>query len=157
MAKKKSKILEAVNECAQDLYIANLMDKSTLREIKDICVKPKKVTTKVVYNDCYGGFGLSRKAAERLLELGVEEMAQEIKEVESYALQDFGEIYNIPNDFPRHDPRLVQVIKELGVNASGSFAKLKIAKIIGNKYIIKEYNGYETIMTPKDINWIVVK
>lgn len=157
MAKKKSKILEAINECAQDLYIANLMDKSTLREIKDACVKPKKTITKVVYNACYGGFGVSRKAAERLLELGVEEMAQEIKEVDSYDLISLGDIYNIPNNLSRHDPRLVQVIEELGGDASGSYAELKIKEIKGKKYIIEKYDGYESVKTPKDIWWTKIK
>jgi hypothetical protein len=156
MAKKKSIILEAINECAEDLYYANIMDKSTLREFKDAC-KTKKRITKVVYNACYGGFGLSRKAAERLLELGVEEMDQEIKDIESAHLRGLGDIYNIPNDFSRHDSRLVQVIEEMGSAASGSYAKLQIAKVKGKKYIIEEYDGYESVKTPKDICWIKIK
>jgi len=156
MAKKKSKILEAINECAQDLHDANIMDKVSLQEMINLC-KPKSPITKVVYNACYGGFGVSRKAAERLLELGVEEMAQEIKEVDSYDLISLGDIYNIPNDLSRHDPRLVQVIEELGGDASGSYAELKIKEIKGKKYIIEEYDGYESVKTPKDIWWTKIK
>jgi len=112
---------------------------------------------KVVYNACYGGFGLSKKAAERLAQLGVDEMDEEIKMRDSSTLSILGEAYSLPYNFPRHDPRLVQVVEEFGNEASGAFADLKIKKIKGNKYIIDEYDGNEAVFAPKDIKWIVVK
>ena len=156
MTKKKSKVLEAVKECAQDLYDAKVMDKASLQKMRKLC-KPKKVITKVVYNACYGGFGLSRDAAYRLLELGVEEMDKEIKEVESSTLKNLGFIYNISREFPRHDPRLVQVVEEFGSKASGSYAQLKIAKVKGDRYIVEEYDGFESVKTPEDIDWVKIK
>jgi len=112
---------------------------------------------KVVYNACYGGFGLSKKAAERLAQLGVDDMYDEIKMREGSSFKAFGESYSLPYNFARHDPRLIQVIEEFGNEASGAFAYLKIKKIKGNKYIIDEYDGNEVVFAPKDIKWIVVK
>jgi hypothetical protein len=113
--------------------------------------------TKVVYNACYGGFGLSRKAAERLAQLGVTEMDEEIKSRDSSKLICLGECFSLPNEIERHDPRLVQVIEEFGDEASGAFVKLQIETIKGNKYIIDEYDGHESVTTPSDIKWIIVK
>jgi len=112
---------------------------------------------KVVYNACFGGFGLSKKAAERLAQLGVEEMDEEIKERDESALRCLGQCYSLPHNFPRHDPRLVQVVEEFGKEASGAFADLKIKTIKGNKYIIDEYDGNESVQTPESIKWIIVE
>jgi hypothetical protein len=51
---------------------------------------------------------------------------------------------NRPDD--RADPKLVQVVEELGEEANGACAKLKVVKIPnGVKYEISEYYGIETI------------
>lgn len=89
----------------------------------------------VAYNSCFGGFSLSKQAINYLKSLGLD--------------------YN--NNVLRHDPRLIQTIRELGDAANGSFAKLKIATIYGNKYIIEEYDGRESVVVPKDIEWINIK
>lgn len=111
---------------------------------------------KVVYNACFGGFGLSRKAAERLAQLGLEGMEQEIEGASSMS-KLLGDSYNIPEGVPRHHPLLVQVVEEFGPEASGVFADLQIENIRGKKYIINEYNGSESVQTPSDIEWIIVK
>ena len=107
--------------------------------------------TKVVYNACYGGFGLSKKAAEKLAELGVEEAIEYLKEKESYPL------YLIKT--PRHDPRLVQVVEELGKESWGDCAKLKIEEIDCEIYRISDYDGNERVELP-DFNmcdWVIIK
>jgi hypothetical protein len=53
----------------------------------------------------------------------------------------------------RHDPVLVQVVKELGDKAGGKYAKLRIAEVSG-AYHIDEYDGNESVMTANDYNWI---
>lgn len=64
---------------------------------------------KVVINKCFGGeFGLSDKAKKKLGELGVQ--------------------YD-PFDIDRNNPKLIRVIEELGEEADGSFALLKVVEI----------------------------
>lgn len=101
-------------------------------------------TMKVVYNSCYGGFTLSAKAIARLKELGVVSL---------------DEHYSIEYNIARHDPLLVQVVEELGAEASGRCAELSIATIHGNKYRVNEYDGMESISEPEDTEdeWITVK
>jgi hypothetical protein len=90
--------------------------------------------TKIVYNACYGGFGLSEKAFARYKELG--------------GTTD----YHV--DIARTDPILVHVIEELGEEANNGFSKLcMIALPAGTKYRIEEYDGFETVMTFEDYKW----
>ena len=94
------------------------------------------MTTKVVYNACYGGFGLSSEAVARLKELG----------------STINDTY-LPWEFPRHDLLLVQVVEELGDKANGWASKLRIANVSG-PYRIEEYDGLETVYEPGDYDWI---
>lgn len=116
-----------------------------------------EIMLKVVYNACFGGFGLSRKAAERLAQLGVESADNDMKEYDKRP-SVFGFTFNPSEDeLPRHDPRLVQVVEELGDEANGTFADLQVAEIEGNRYRIDEYDGSEGVQTPDDIDWVVVE
>lgn len=111
----------------------------------------------VVYNACYGGYGLSRKAAERLVQLGFEPADIDMKEQDKRP-SVFGYTYNPDqNELPRHDLRLVQVVKELGKEASGNFAELKIARLSSNKYRIDEYDGNESVIEPSEDEWTVIE
>lgn len=86
---------------------------------------------KVVYNNCYGGFGLNHKAANRYLELSGKQWEY---------------------DMDRTDPFLVQVVEEM--NASDSFSDLKIEEVFpGEKWRIDEYDGLESVMTVDDYGW----
>lgn len=82
----------------------------------------------VVINRCYGGFSLSKKAKERLRECGV--------------------VWKNPDtEVERENPILIQVVKELGVEAaSGTFCKLKIIEIPdGIEWLIQDHDGYEYV------------
>lgn len=112
---------------------------------------------KVVYNTCYGGFGLSEEA----MRLYANKVNGELVESESYGRLKFfhikvneEEIYS--DDIKRHDPILVEVVEELGSErASGFCAKLAIREISGNTYLIDDYDGKETVETPyDDRDWI---
>ncbi|MHA2164210.1 MAG: hypothetical protein ACXABF_17500 [Candidatus Thorarchaeota archaeon] len=82
---------------------------------------------KVVINRCFGGFGLSTKAEERLTELGLSK--------ETHYELSF-----------REHPLLVQIVEELGDEANAEYAELGIVEIPdGIEYTIKDYDGVETI------------
>lgn len=101
---------------------------------------------KVVYNACYGGFSLSREAVL---------LAREISGNPEWGGVDviFG---RIRGGVKRHDPILLRVVAELGEKASGRFACLKIQEIKGSVYRIDEYDGYETVVTPDEVEdeWV---
>lgn len=57
-------------------------------------------------------------------------------------------------DIPRHDPILVKIVKKLGQSASGTFCSLEIIDIDEDLYQISEYDGAESVRTPKTEKWI---
>lgn len=60
---------------------------------------------------------------------------------EKYSLHDFSD-----RDVARDDPFLVQVVEELGDEANGAHASLKVVEIPdGIEWVIEEYDGNETI------------
>ena len=94
---------------------------------------------KVVYNDSYGGFSLSKAARKYLAGFGISE------DVHDY-------------DIKRHDPRLVQVVENLGIAANGECADLQIMDIHDEcRYHIEEYDGLETVTTPQNTAWIEIE
>ena len=84
---------------------------------------------RIVINDCYGGFGLSKQALKEYCRLaGVDE-------------KDFYD-----RDIPRDDPYLVKIVRELGMGANGSHANLKIIEIPGDvEWTVEEYDGVEWV------------
>ncbi len=141
--------------------------------------------TKIVYNNCFGGFSVSEAALLRYAELkGVklypvggdygfttywtvppEDQPKKLAGEDWYAasLEERG-AYNkacatstlSARNFARNDPLLVQVVEELGAAANGAHAALAIAEVpAGMKYRIDEYDGSESVMTPDDYEWEV--
>jgi hypothetical protein len=102
---------------------------------------------KVVINECYGGFGLSNEAYEKMIEYGYEG-------IEKFDPKEC--IFNIKYYFEvapeRTDITLIKVIEELGKRANGMCANLKIHEVEG-LYRICEYDGNEWIETPDSIDW----
>lgn len=111
--------------------------------------------TKIVYNDCYGGFGLSKIAVQRYSDLaGLDLKFVEDKYWGHWELPS-GD-YWYASDLSRIDPILVQVVEELGEEADGSAASLQIYELPeGTQYRIDEYDGNETVMTKDDYEWSV--
>lgn len=121
---------------------------------------------KIVYNACYGGFGLSREAVELYLNY---------KGIPYYPYSDkYNEVYFFLEDFhgkddvwgcdvfdtssiERHDPILVQVVEELGDLANGSYANLQIYETEANQYFIEEYDGIESVVVSTDDYWTYIK
>ena len=105
-------------------------------------------TTKVVYNACYGGFSLSTEAVK---------MAKDVADPDSkWQRVDEAHGFIDMEGIERHDFVLVEVVEKLGDAASGSCAELRIAEISGGFYRIDEYDGFETVETPDDIDWVRV-
>src|SRR5688572_2699636 len=112
--------------------------------------------TKIVFNACFGGFGLSEQAVELYIErkgLGplTKERIGDSRLFQIYYVN--GECFS-DRAIPRSDPVLVQIVEELGGKASGSYANLQIAELEpGTKYRIDEYDGNESVMTIDDYEW----
>ena len=55
---------------------------------------------------------------------------------------------------PRHHPLLVACVEALGEAANGRCANLQVVTIEGSKYIVDEYDGFESVLTPEEMKWI---
>jgi len=83
----------------------------------------------VVINDTYGGFGLSDRGLE------------EYKKLAGITASDFSD-----RDISRDDPYLIKIVKDLGSEAGGKYAKLKIVEIPADvDWIVQDYDGAEWI------------
>ena len=81
---------------------------------------------KVVINRCWGGYGLSKEAYEYL---GLE-------------WDNCGKKFK--ND--RSNPKLIEVVEELGKKANSKFASLKVVEIPDDiDWHIHDYDGMETV------------
>lgn len=92
---------------------------------------------KVVFNNCYGGFGLSDKALEML------------SSIKGYYVKDT----DFSSDESRIDPDLVYVVEKLGKEANTSYSNLQIKEIF-EPYRIEEYDGIESVKHPSDYNFV---
>jgi hypothetical protein len=118
--------------------------------LRDASVATRTDTQKVVVNICRGVFGLSRAACLRLLELGVPRKGEHEAEEGPY-IGDPGEYEWVGEDKDRADPRLVQVVEEMGYAASEVYSNLIIREIpAGRDWHIEEYNGIEKIVEKHD-------
>lgn len=103
---------------------------------------------KVVYNACYGRFGLSDLAMDRMVELGYIGLQLTPNYNPYFNFKYYGD-----DKIPRHNKILVQVVEELGELANGMGANLKITCVDG-PYRIDEYDGMESVETPDSYDWI---
>lgn len=137
---------------------------------------------KVVYNGCFGGFGLSHEGIMRYAELkglklypfvdqrdkdgrllfGKVKPAADIDLSSAYlvhyctAPEYSNDSYWSGRDIERNDPALVRVVEELGKKANGHCASLKIEDVpTGSLYRIDEYDGNESVMTQGEYEWKV--
>lgn len=96
---------------------------------------------KVLYNNCFGGFGLSKEAVDLYLAKGGDPKASR-----SYSW-----------DAHRSDPILIEAVEEIGLEKAASiFGSLSIEEIpAGVEYRIDEYDGNERVMTIDDYEWQV--
>ena len=107
---------------------------------------------KVVYNACYGGFGLSKKAVDLIAKMKGFDLDGMKYEYGGYISDDrsvnFGYDFNEAKN--RSDKHLVEVVEALGKEASGSCADLQMLEIPdGSIYEIDEYDGFESVVPPR--------
>ena len=112
---------------------------------------------KVVYNRSFGGFSISRKCAEFMADRGHKEAMSLLHEDTTDPFGDEDEYFHGYIGCPRHDSLLVMAVESLGDAAYGGCADLGIVELRGNKYIINEYDGRESVQEPSDIHWICIK
>lgn len=119
--------------------------------------------TKIVYNACYGGFGISDVAFEALLDLkGIKWDRKEIGSTfaDNYSRKGVSGKKGMlcKRDFfkDRKDVDLVAVVEKLGEAADGTCAALRVVEIEkGIRYRIDEYDGFESVMTVDDYEWSI--
>lgn len=81
---------------------------------------------KIVINTCFGGFNISKEAKA---------LYETITSIEA-----------ISHEMQRDDPVLVKIVEDLGAEANGSYAKLKVVEIPDDvDWIIEEYDGKEQV------------
>lgn len=123
---------------------------------------------KIVINKCYGGFGLSVEAMVKLVQRGCK--ALEVSGVGEWIKSDKWEPLEKPTGFEKHpsfssivkfgdkvynlgrddkvrtDPDVVAVVEEMGQQADGWAAKLKVVDVPdGVQWEIDEYDGIESV------------
>lgn len=135
---------------------------------------------KIVVNRCYGGFGLSDKAIEMVMErkgfgcfrykqtkYGFQDGINEYTRYEKfdnndlfvyYQTEDLGEkVEKLPNEthwyygnLDRDDADLIAVVEELGDEANGRFAELEVVEIPNN--VKWEIDDYDGIETIHEVH-----
>lgn len=119
---------------------------------------------KVAYNACYGGFSLSTEAVQLARRLSGNPnwgdctlVGEPYSDGSGVREESFGsDSHHLDSSYPRHDPVLIEVIETLGSLASGECASLEVATLKGDRYIVDEYGGFESVQEPEDISWITV-
>jgi len=87
---------------------------------------------KIVYNACFGGFGLSDEAFDKYKKIKGDDAVK----------------YN--RDIPRDCHALISIVEEMGDKASDRYAQLEIQEIPdGAQWEIDEYDGTEQVVPPR--------
>lgn len=103
---------------------------------------------KIVINACFGGFSLSDKAILRYAEIkGIHLVCEGDGWLKHYYKDSVSDDnYFSDRDIPRDDHVLIQVVEELGHDADGDCANLKIVEIPDDvEWHIAEYDGSEHV------------
>ena len=140
---------------------------------------------KVVLNTCYGGFSLSDKAKMALYkrkhpefngdffyyvlgdDLNYHKLPKKDGRIDLILTKDLGDTINLMHTVidcnlldeynDRHDKDLVAIVEELGKESYGPYSRLEIVEINDDdRYIIDEYDGWESIILEsqiKDWDW----
>lgn len=98
---------------------------------------------KIVYNTCYGGFGISQEAADEMVRRGHRGVEAALAQQKEYGCLD--DVY-IDDFVSRTDPVLVAVVEELGERANGGSARLRIEEFEDDEhFLIEDHDGKERL------------
>ncbi len=108
---------------------------------------------KVVINKTWGGFSISREAAEYMAEHGSERAKRELlsspKKMSKKELSGwygYGHVEGMDGGYERTDPLLVEAVEVLGEKANGQYASLRVVEIPDDvEWYIHNYDGIESI------------
>jgi hypothetical protein len=82
---------------------------------------------KILFNNCYGGYGLSKE----FIEFFKKNSALDVKHLEY---------------LNRHDPELIRLVEQFGLERAGNNTELEICEIPDAcSYKIIEYDGWEAV------------
>lgn len=111
---------------------------------------------KIALNKGWGGFQLTTSALKELKKIKIEK--GEMTKDQRICIFDSYSDKLLPSEHLifRHDPDLIRVIEKLGSKASPD-GSVSIEEIDGDKYFIREYDGWESVVEPKNIHWIEIK
>jgi hypothetical protein len=99
---------------------------------------------KIVLNKCFGGFSISREAAEFMAKQGCERAKAELAQDNDF--YGFGYVDNMDGGYDRTSPYLVSAVETLGERADGASSKLMVVEIPDDiEYFIDDYDGIETV------------
>ena len=100
---------------------------------------------KVVINTCFGGFSISKKAAEFMADRGNERARLELL-WSTDKFYGYGYVDGMSGGYERSDPDLVAAVEFLKDAANGRSASLRVVEIPdGIGWEIDEYDGREHI------------
>ena len=114
-------------------------------------------TFPVLYNNCYGGFGYSKKAVEeynKRLPAGSTKINVEVggglfsRMLCEGTKEEGGSEQKFVWEIERGDPLMVQICLELGDEANGKHAKIAMREVprkFEKHYVIGEYDGLEQV------------
>jgi hypothetical protein len=103
---------------------------------------------KVVINRCFGGFGISKEAAQFMAARGNAVAKAELSENKKFWF-GYGHTENY-NGYNRADPDLVAAVEALGEKANGDGTELHVVEIPDDvEYEILDYDGMESIVDVK--------
>lgn len=108
---------------------------------------------KVLINACFGGFGLSDAAFEKLLDrrgIAWEKQEGKFGGIDYFHAGHLGDydhyLYDRNSTENRADPDLIAVFEEMGDLANGRYSRLKIVEVPDDvEWEIDEYDGNEWI------------
>lgn len=100
---------------------------------------------KIVLNKCFGGFSISKEAAELMAKNGCERAKKELADIKD-GWYGYGYVDGMDGGYDRTSEHLIKAVETLGEKANGSSASLRVIEIPdGIDYFIDEYDGIESV------------